>query len=463
MKTKHLFIATLSIIALCFTSCTKDTEGTEGTEDIEGTETIPVQPSISISDLASNEDFSVTFKITSEKAVQSAWIVSLKGEALPSEEDIINKGTAVKAEGETVVTVENLNPSSEYIISAAAVSEDGLYASDSKNITTAEKPTLPGTSLGGNANSYIVPEKGQYRFETTKVSGAAITDINSAVWLWSSKEGDSSDPIISDIIYKNGEIGFTASGVEGNAVIAALDAEKNIVWSWHIWITDTPKTMEYENGSVFMDRMLGATSAERGSNKGNLGLFYQWGRKDPIYGGTKDEFKNAFNSANNETLINPDFNMKWQFVNKGTDIETSIKEPMNYFIGSKLDWLAKGDATLWGDEKTDYDPCPAGYHVPSSAELSSIANIENAWDENDYASEFWYTWNGNTAYYPSYGCRDNNGELVIEGGVFMWSSTQHPEQPDYSVRVVCWGGFTDIKGIGGRGTGNNIRCVADTK
>ena len=318
MKTKHLFIATLSIIALCFTSCTKDTEGTIGTEDTEGTEgteTIPVQPSISISDLTANEDFSVTFKITSEKAVQSAWIVSLKGEAQPSEEDIINKGTAVKAEGETVVTVENLNPSSEYIISAAAVSEDGLYASDSKNITTAEKPTLPGTSLGSNANSYIVPEKGQYRFETTKVSGAAITDINSAVWLWSSKEGDSSDPIISDIIYKNGEIGFTASGVEGNAVIAALDAEKNIVWSWHIWVTDTPETMEYENGSVFMDRMLGATSAERGSNKGNLGLFYQWGRKDPIYGGTKDELKNAFNSANNETLINPDFNMKWQFVN----------------------------------------------------------------------------------------------------------------------------------------------------
>ncbi|MFR0774634.1 MAG: hypothetical protein ACLVBA_10435 [Alistipes finegoldii] len=413
-----------------------------------------------------SEDFTLTFKIVSEKAAQSAYIVTLKSEAQPSEKEVISKGTAVQAEGGGIyVTVENLMSSSEYVIIAAAVSADGLYTSDAKNITTSQEAKLPGTNLGGNANSYIVSEKGQYKFETTKVNGSEISDINSADWLWMTKGNNSSNPIISDVVYKSGEIGFTVSGVEGNAVIAALDTKNNIVWSWHIWITDVPQTMEYENGTVFMDRMLGATSADRGSNKENYGLFYQWGRKDPFYGGTKDEYKTgAFATANTETTINPALNMKWRYTKKGVDIETSIKEPMNYFMGDKnIDWLANEDPSLWNNIKTDYDPCPAGYRVPSATEIESIKQIEAELDENDYAKEFWYTWNNETTYYPSYGCRDEKGELVMEGGVFMWTSSQHLNQSSYSTRVVCWGFFTDINGIGGRGTGNNIRCIVDCK
>lgn len=329
--------------------------------------------------------------------------------------------------------------------------------------TSSEAETTLSETLGGKANCYIVSEKGSYKFETTKVSGDKIQGIDSAQWLWMTKGDNSSEPIISNISYKDGEIYFTVSGVEGNALIAAIDANKNIVWSWHIWITDTPQNMEYENGEVFMDRMLGATSADKGSNKENYGLFYQWGRKDPFYGGTQDEYKiGAFTTANNETVINTDLNMKWQFIAKGADIETAIKSPMCYFVESKsLDWLANANTSLWGDAKTDYDPCPAGYHVPSATELKSIAGIEAEIDDNDNAKEFWYTWNNNTTYYPSYGCRDQKGELVMEGGVFMWTSSTHSEQPAFSTRVVCWGFFTDINGIGGRGTGNNIRCVAD--
>ena len=85
--------------------------------------------------------------------------------------------------------------SSEYVIIAAAVSADGLYTSDAKNITTSQEAKLPGTNLGGNANSYIVSEKGQYKFETTKVNGSEISDINSADWLWMTKGNNSSNPV----------------------------------------------------------------------------------------------------------------------------------------------------------------------------------------------------------------------------------------------------------------------------
>ena len=46
-----------------------------------------------------SEDFTLTFKIVSEKAAQSAYIVTLKSEAQPSEKEVISKGTAVQAEG----------------------------------------------------------------------------------------------------------------------------------------------------------------------------------------------------------------------------------------------------------------------------------------------------------------------------------------------------------------------------
>lgn len=91
---------------------------------------------------------------------------------------------------------------------------------------------------------------------------------------------------------------------EGNAVIA-LHAGANgnsndpIYWTWHVWITDDPRT----NGSTYnqgyekdkkgvdafanwkwMDRNLGATNAQFLGNDWNksAGLMYQWGRKDAI-------------------------------------------------------------------------------------------------------------------------------------------------------------------------------------
>ena len=90
--------------------------------------------------------------------------------------------------------------------------------------------------------------------------------------------------LVKNVSYSNGEITFRATDRKGNAVIAAKDAAGNILWSWHIWLTDQPVEHVYKNNAgTVMDRNLGATSATPG-DIGALGLLYQWGRKDPFLG-----------------------------------------------------------------------------------------------------------------------------------------------------------------------------------
>ena len=68
------------------------------------------------------------------------------------------------------------------------------------------------------------------------------------------------------------DIYFNATDRKGNAVIAAKDSQRNIVWSWHIWLTDQPEEWVYANeAGTIMDRNLGATSATPG-DVGALGL-----------------------------------------------------------------------------------------------------------------------------------------------------------------------------------------------
>lgn len=55
-------------------------------------------------------------------------------------------------------------------------------------------------------------------------------------------------------------------------MIGAFDADRKVLWSWHIWNSDAVSLDHVDNGTRFMDRNLGAR-----------------GRKDPFYGGAKNE------------------------------------------------------------------------------------------------------------------------------------------------------------------------------
>ena len=216
------------------------------------------------------------------------------------------------------------------------------------------------------ANCYIVSDAGSYKFKPTKGnSDESVGEIARVEVLWETF-GTSLAPSVGDLISyvylgEDGHIYFYTHDTysEGNAVIAARNSSGEILWSWHIWLTDAPKTKHL--GSVyFSDRNLGATSTIPG-DVAALGLLYQWGRKDPFLGSASITKKMEAKSTNDV----------WHYVQKDEGNGTTdytIANPTTYITtSSEGDWLYGTNGARWKpiNEKTKYDPCPPGWGLPS--------------------------------------------------------------------------------------------------
>ncbi|MBQ5715677.1 MAG: hypothetical protein IIV60_04890, partial [Alistipes sp.] len=73
----------------------------------------------------------------------------------------------------------------------------------------------------------------------------------------------------------------------GNALVGAYDEAGEIIWSWHIWLTDSDVEAISTSVGDIMDRNLGAYSNSNGSKDteaiyDSYGMYYQWGRKEPF-------------------------------------------------------------------------------------------------------------------------------------------------------------------------------------
>ena len=294
-------------------------------------------------------------------------------------------------------------------------------------------------SDNGSANSYIVSGPGNYRFPMVKGnSEEPVGNVASVEVLWETF-GTTAIPKVSELISKvrfyGGCVWFRTALTfkEGNALIAAKDSNGDILWSWHIWMTDAPMGQKYNNeAGVMLDRNLGATSASVG-NVGALGLLYQWGRKDPFLSSSDidDESEPA------STIVWPDPASSDSFV--GT-IEYTIHNPTTFVLSNinNKDWYYTGseqvDNTRWGAEKTIYDPCPSGWKVPEggadgfwSQALGSDKNYR-IYTYDSVNSGILFT-DKLTAeeplWYPSVGCkRESDGKLTDVGSLGKyWSVT----------------------------------------
>ena len=253
-------------------------------------------------------------------------------------------------------------------------------------------------SSTGSANCYIISEPGLYKIKTVKGnSTTSVGSVASASILWETFGTDTAPELldlISGICYKDGYIAFkTADNFkEGNAVIAAKDADGNILWSWHIWFTDQPQAQVYNNNAgTMMDRNLGATSATPG-DVGALGLLYQWGRKDPFLGSS---------SIHNDSKADAKSTIIWPAAvltssSTGT-VDYVISHPTTFVYSSPSlgsDWhYSSRDDALWttsDNAKSIYDPCPAGWRVPDGGEngewTRAFGSLSSFEDESLYDS-----------------------------------------------------------------------------
>jgi len=175
---------------------------------------------------------------------------------------------------------------------------------------------------------------------------------------------------------------------KGNVKIGAYDADGNVVWSWHIWITDKPHNQGYLNGYISMDRNLGAVTADYGTFVDGYshwsGLYYQFGRKDAIYRPVVDGSSSSLGWTQDVEAHR-------------VSVEEAHRHPMRYYYSpDENDWTTDDAVSryFWGFTsirdnvvKTLYDPCPPGYRVPGtgmferSAEGFSIRQAVNGSNE----------------------------------------------------------------------------------
>jgi hypothetical protein len=297
-------------------------------------------------------------------------------------------------------TVEGLDIGTEYVYWAkvsqgtqkSVSSEEKTYTTTDPYIATEKTISGSATDLSatGSANCYIVPSSGIYKFRLVKGnSDVSVGDVSSVRVLWESF-GSSVKPVPSDLICATCKDGDYAvfevpqSFKEGNAVVAAFDQAGTILWSWHIWLTAAEMTeITYANeAGIMMDRNLGALSSTPNDAKA-LGLFYQWGRKDPFLGSSSISQPLYARSTRNLKVVTN--------TPETATLSFALSNPHKFILANAGgDWLASKDNSLWGSSKTIYDPCPKGWRVPDggyNGGLGENAHPDGIWAKAGFSRQ----------------------------------------------------------------------------
>ena len=357
-------------------------------------------------------------------------------------------------------------------------SAEVLIASSSGIISQAivisqKEGSMPAVDLSeeGTANSYIVSASGAYKFSTVKGnSSESVGAVASAEVLWETF-GTDVTPNVGDLVknaaYSDGYITFQTADIfkEGNALIAAKDASGTILWSWHIWLTDEPEgQVYYNNAGTMMDRNLGATSATPG-DVGALGLFYQWGRKDPFLGlSSISEAVEAISTITWPSAVESNSSY-------GT-IEYAISHPTTFITSNNrnYDWYYTGststDNTRWTTSETKksiYDPCPVGWRVPDGGDdgvWSRAGFDDTTYDSTNQGISFSIS-SPSTTWYPGsiYRHRNSGSLNHISCKGFYWSASPYMRAAHYL--LFNGDGSVNPSYYDYRAYGSFVRCVQE--
>jgi len=346
---------------------------------------------------ASNGKVSIKNSSSSKYAINYAFASKLELNNSTSDPIIVEVPAGTLSTGGSIVLYD-MNSNAVASIDFPAQTIAAGAVADLGNLSFKAAVQVVDLSLAGTANCYIVPDTGSYKFKAVKGNDANQTvDAASVEVFWETtcdpaEEEIASGCIVTGATLEDGYVVVTIADPykPGNALIAAKDAEGNIIWSWHLWLPETTIANVEDPDNYFwktaiMDRNLGALTVVDTTAAVSIkayGLSFQWGRKDPLVGLHFATAGNGIQSAEGAQTLD-----YW------------IAHPNEISSGTNNNWLPETVTDLWekeDGEKNIYDPCPVGYKVPhydSEMPLFKTANkggtdddwrfdIENGWFYN---------------------------------------------------------------------------------
>lgn len=332
----------------------------------------------------------------------------------------------------------------------------------------------------GNANCYIVDGSDDgnankvFTFKAYKGnSTAGVGTVASAeiLWeTWNNAETVTKNSVIAAVDFeKKAENDYytmvfkmPATLHAGNALIAAKDAGDNILWSWHIWVPATAITQSTYGGiygtKEIMDRNLGALVAtvaeESAVDVRSYGTYYQWGRKDPFL---------APATTKNGSMT---------YTAARMSVEESIQNPTAYIKtggDSVKDWNTASSTALWGTSKTEYDPCPPGYVVPTRdkstiwwadtpLDLNAEFNTSYGWFKAGVAYDSENSTTTGYMVFPICGYIDQGSLSNLGSRAYIWSAYSSSSDLAYQIYL---NGSSKSREEQRKSRAGSVRCVAE--
>ena len=290
-------------------------------------------------------------------------------------------------------------------------------------------PLVYGNAIqGGNTNNSAYDNSAFTDYKGNQIDGPYIRGADDATLVWSDgffmfKEIKLSED--KDYLTFRIDPDYLQ---QANAVLAVRDADDNIMWSWHIWVTErdiysTHRITDFFNQSntfelmscnlgwvdgkmvYYNQRDLAYQFTQAGSGKTapmtvlqegeefdykDVGsTYYQWGRKDPLVA-----MRNWDNVGYKDYRLHEtgrsDYVYKYEENN--VTIGESIQHPNVYYVrgttSGAANWCSSNIPSLWdtggretsepenviSSTKTIYDPSPRGFKVPIPRAFAVFVN-----------------------------------------------------------------------------------------
>ncbi|MCD7909893.1 MAG: BACON domain-containing protein, partial [Clostridium sp.] len=331
--------------------------------------------------------------------------------------------------------------------------------------------------------------------------------------IWTDKDGLISNMAISpnsDIQKSTVRVYFSGNTADnvGNAVVGLFSGSE-MIYSWHIWRIDYDPNVpagqtshSFPGNFIFMDRNLGAmennvlTNPLPATNSTRMGLYYQWGRKDPFPGPNDlHTVERDYVAAYRQPVYSPSNREPAKGeIAAGTrnNLKNSLQNPHIFYSNpnSPYDWFTTNEITKRDDfwmnkycgSKGVFDPCPEGWRTPhdkypagaTTAAIECFPNppIALAYTNNEYVFDM----STNTAVeYRTLGnyfrilILNNNGrfqqdEKVFEAwlGMIIDPGWNFIAGQLYGNRIFnSQGEVEGYKGATGKASARPVRCIID--